>query len=92
MPFPSPGNLPDPGIEQGSLTSQADSLPFEPPGKPRFIQKLVNWCNKDKNPGLIDFRGFFFFFPTSTPLLSLCVCLIIALRLISRNVNHRFAH
>ena len=27
-------NLPDPGIKPGSLTFHADSLPFEPPGKP----------------------------------------------------------
>ena len=26
--------LPDPGIEPGSPALQADSLPFEPPGKP----------------------------------------------------------
>ena len=31
--FPSPGNLPDPGIEPGSLALQADSLPSELPGK-----------------------------------------------------------
>ena len=29
--FPSPGGLPDPGIEQGSPASQADSLPAELP-------------------------------------------------------------
>ena len=34
LPFPSPGDLPDPGIEHGSPTLQADSLPSEPPGKP----------------------------------------------------------
>ena len=34
VPFPSPGDLPDPGIEPGSLTLQADSLLSEPPGKP----------------------------------------------------------
>ena len=33
MPFPSPGDLPDPGIEPGSPTLQAESLPSEPPGK-----------------------------------------------------------
>ena len=33
LPFPSPGDLPDPGIKHGSLTSQADSLLSEPPGK-----------------------------------------------------------
>ena len=34
-PFPSPGDLPNPGIEPRSPTLQADSLPFEPPGKPK---------------------------------------------------------
>ena len=37
LPFPSPEGLPDPGIEPGSLTAQADSLPSEPPGKPPHI-------------------------------------------------------
>ena len=36
LPFPSPGDLPDPGIELGSLTLQADCLPTEPPGKHRY--------------------------------------------------------
>ena len=31
---PPPGDLPKPGIEPGSLTLQADSLPSESPGKP----------------------------------------------------------
>ena len=35
LPFPSPGDLPDPGIEPGSPALQADVLPSEPPGKPR---------------------------------------------------------
>ena len=34
LPFPSPGNLPHPGIEPGSPTLQADALPSNPPGKP----------------------------------------------------------
>ena len=34
LPFPSPGNLPDPGTEPGSPALQADTLPSEPPGKP----------------------------------------------------------
>ena len=32
LPFPSPGHLPDPGIEPGSPTLQADSLLTELPG------------------------------------------------------------
>ena len=34
LPFPSPGDLPDPGIELRSPALQADALPAEPPGKP----------------------------------------------------------
>ena len=32
--FPPPGDLPNPGIEPGSPTLQADALLSEPPGKP----------------------------------------------------------
>ena len=35
LSFPSPGDLPDPGIEPGSPTFQADVLTSEPPGKPK---------------------------------------------------------
>ena len=35
LPFPSPGHLPDPGIEPMSPTLQADALLSEPAGKPR---------------------------------------------------------
>ena len=38
MPFPSPGDLPDPGVEPCLLQWQADSLPLVPPGKP-YIHK-----------------------------------------------------
>ena len=34
LPFPPPGDLPDPGIEPRSPVLQADSLPTEPPGNP----------------------------------------------------------
>ena len=33
LPLPSPGDLPDPGIEPWSPALQADALPSEPPGK-----------------------------------------------------------
>ena len=35
LPFPSPGDLPNPGIELRSPALQADSLPAEPQGKPK---------------------------------------------------------
>ena len=39
LPFPSPGDLPNLGIESGSPALQADSLLSEPPGKssPAFL-------------------------------------------------------
>ena len=40
LPFPPPGGLPDPRIEPVSLASpalQADSIRFEPLGKPKLI-------------------------------------------------------
>ena len=38
LPFPSPGNLPDPRIKPGSPALQADSLPTEPLGS--LVAKL----------------------------------------------------
>ena len=34
LPFPSPGDLPNPGVEPRSPALQADALPSKPPGKP----------------------------------------------------------
>ena len=34
LPFPFPGDFPDPGIEHVSPTLQEDALPFKPPGMP----------------------------------------------------------
>ena len=39
LPFPSPGDLPDPGIEPVSPALQADSLPSEPLRKPDQARK-----------------------------------------------------
>ena len=40
LPFPSPGDLPNPGIKSGPPALQADSLPSEPPRKPKSEYKL----------------------------------------------------
>ena len=40
LPFPSPGDLPDPGIEAGSPALQTDPLPSEPSGKPTSASVL----------------------------------------------------
>ena len=47
QPFPSPGDLPDPGIEAGSPALQVGSLPAELPGKPlnesHKVLNVRNW-------------------------------------------------
>ena len=39
LPFPSPGDLPNPGVKPRSPTLQADALPSEPPGKPEGVER-----------------------------------------------------
>ena len=46
--FPSPGDLPDAGIEPGSPSLQADSLLSKPPGK----VKVAQWCPTLRPHGL----------------------------------------
>ena len=41
LPFPSPGDIPNPSIEPGPPALQADSLPSEPQGE-NWV--LKNWC------------------------------------------------
>ena len=40
LPLPSPGDLPKPGMEPASPALQADALPSEPPGKPKWGKSL----------------------------------------------------
>ena len=40
LPFPPPGDLPDPGTEPRSPALRADSVMSEPPGKPKLPQTL----------------------------------------------------
>ena len=40
LPFPSPGDLPNPGVDPSFPTMQADSLPSEPLGKPKMYCDL----------------------------------------------------
>ena len=40
LPFPSPGDLPNPGIEPGCPALQADALTSEPPGKPQTAGEI----------------------------------------------------
>ena len=43
LPFPPPGDLPNPGIEPGCPALQADLLPSETPGKP-IIPTSQGFC------------------------------------------------
>ena len=42
LPFPSPEDLPNPRTEPRSAALQADSLPFELPGKPAIVGRYNN--------------------------------------------------
>ena len=53
FPFPSPGDLPDPGVKPGSAALQGDSLLPEPPGKP-----LITFGEEETNSPLMTSRLF----------------------------------
>ena len=58
LPFPSPKDLPNPGIKPRLPTLQADSSPMEPPGKPNYedngdlLQKVLcmHCCTRCPQP------------------------------------------
>ena len=52
VPFPFPGDLPDPGIEPGSPPLQADSLPSEPLGKPPLAHILLEIQTQCHTPNI----------------------------------------
>ena len=62
QPVPSPGDLPNPGIEPGSPALQAASLPTELPGKPKSTEvgslSLLQgiFPTQESNPGLLHYR------------------------------------
>ena len=60
-PFPSPGVLLNPGVEPRCPTLQADSLPAEPPGKPKNTgvhSLFLQWIfpTQESNRGLLHCR------------------------------------
>ena len=59
LPFPSPGDLPNPGTKPSSPAFQADSLPSEAPGRfiksiNALIHKLTFWINSKQIVELYD--------------------------------------
>ena len=61
LPFPSPGDLPNPGIEPGSPTLQIDALSSEPPGKPWFADNMMLYTEipKDSTKKLLELMNEF---------------------------------
>ena len=53
LPFPSPGDLPDPGIELRSPALQADALPSEPPMGSQEAVKIVQQVSFTQFPQMI---------------------------------------
>ncbi|XP_061259765.1 ATPase PAAT-like isoform X4 [Bos javanicus] len=69
LPFPSPGDLPNPRIKCRSPASQADSLPSEPPGKHYKLHNILHFLfsqdhvilkrnlnGQDENPCFLHLR------------------------------------
>ena len=52
LPFPFPGDLPNPGFEPGSPTWQADSLPIEPPEKSQIGPSMLKLLLKLQGLGV----------------------------------------
>ena len=52
LPFPSPRDLPDPGMEPGSPALQTGSLPCDPPGKPlgKLGETVIDTSHKSWQP------------------------------------------
>ena len=75
LPFPSPGNLPDPGIKSWSPELQAGSLLSEPPGKPSYLKKISSLSHS------IVFLQFFALFTQEGFLLSPCYSLELCIQL-----------
>ena len=56
-PFLSPGDLPNPGIKPRFPSLQADSLPAESPGKPKWsLSRLRIFPTQESNQGLLHCR------------------------------------
>ena len=54
LPFPSPGDHPNPGIQPRSPSLQADALTSEPPGKPKV--KLLNCVHLFETPWTVAYQ------------------------------------
>ena len=81
QPFPSPGDLPNPGIESRSLALQAHSLPSEPPGKPKntgvgslsLLRQILP--TQESNQGLLHRRQILYPLSYEGSFCEQCVCI-----------------
>ena len=69
-PFPSPRDLPNPGVEPKSPTLQTDSLPAEPQGKSRILEWVAYPFSRGSSQpgnwtGVSCIAGGFFFYQLS---------------------------
>ena len=87
LPFPSPGDLPTPGIEARSPTFLSDALTSKPPRKPRFslVIYFIHSINSVYMPVPISQFIPPHFSLVSTPLFSPSVCLFLLLNKIINN-------
>ena len=54
LPFPSPGDLPDPGIKPRSPALQTEVLPSEPPAKPPgTVGRETQWTDREQILGFV---------------------------------------
>ena len=78
LPFSSPGDLLNPGIEPRSPALQADSLPSEPPGKLQNWPWICPWNSPAKNTGMGGhslLQGIFLIQESKLDLLHYCLIL-----------------
>ena len=74
LPFPSPGNLPDPGIEPRSPTLQTDTLLSAPPGK--------SWMNGEEVPNYLPSLLQIFLAATKQALLAFIMAHLCSMKII----------
>ena len=61
LPFPYPGDPPNPGIEPGSPALQADSLPSEPAGKPQICLRQLYFIDLSCSSATINYTSNFIY-------------------------------
>ena len=67
QPFPSPGNLPNPGTEPRSSALQVDSLSAEPPGSPVFVRMTIIKRQKKNRTAIVVVTYDHLGFPCGSP-------------------------